>query len=229
MGNYQAIDILEMNRLSFIIAKGGITNTSLLSRMPNQKEGQGRIMTLVIGITGASGVIYGIRLLEVLSETKGIETHLVISEAGETTIKQETNWKIDDVKALADFSYDINDIGARLASGSFKRDGMIVIPCTIKTMSALANSYAENLLIRAGDVTLKERNKLVLVVRETPLHLGHIRNMEQLTETGAIIFPPVPAFYHKPKTIQDIVDHTVGKVLDIFGIEHHLFQRWTEL
>ncbi len=229
MGNYQAIDILEMNRLSFIIAKGGITNTSLLSRMPNQKEGQGRIMTLVIGITGASGVIYGIRLLEVLSETKGIETHLVISEAGETTIKQETNWKIDDVKALADFSYDINDIGARLASGSFKRDGMIVIPCTIKTMSALANSYAENLLIRAGDVTIKERNKLVLVVRETPLHLGHIRNMEQLTETGAIIFPPVPAFYHKPKTIQDIVDHTVGKVLDIFGIEHHLFQRWTEL
>ncbi len=186
-------------------------------------------MTLVIGITGASGVIYGIRLLEVLSETKGIETHLVISEAGETTIKQETNWKIDDVKALADFSYDINDIGARLASGSFKRDGMIVIPCTIKTMSALANSYAENLLIRAGDVTIKERNKLVLVVRETPLHLGHIRNMEQLTETGAIIFPPVPAFYHKPKTIQDIVDHTVGKVLDIFGIEHHLFQRWTEL
>jgi 4-hydroxy-3-polyprenylbenzoate decarboxylase len=168
-------------------------------------------------------------LLEVLSETKGIETHLVISEAGETTIKQETNWKIDDVKALADFSYDINDIGARLASGSFKRDGMIVIPCTIKTMSALANSYAENLLIRAGDVTLKEKNKLVLVVRETPLHLGHIRNMEQLTETGAIIFPPVPAFYHKPKTIQDIVDHTVGKVLDIFGIEHHLFQRWTEL
>jgi 4-hydroxy-3-polyprenylbenzoate decarboxylase len=229
LGNYQAIDILERNRLSFIIAKGGITNTSLLSRMPNQKEGQGRIMTLVIGITGASGVIYGIRLLEVLSETKGIETHLVISEAGETTIKQETNWKIDDVKALADFSYDINDIGARLASGSFKRDGMIVIPCTIKTMSALANSYAENLLIRAGDVTIKERNKLVLVVRETPLHLGHIRNMEQLTETGAIIFPPVPAFYHKPKTIQDIVDHTVGKVLDIFGIEHHLFQRWTEL
>ena len=186
-------------------------------------------MILVIGITGASGVIYGIRLLEVLSETKGIETHLVISEAGETTIKQETNWKIDDVKALADFSYDINDIGARLASGSFKRDGMIVIPCTIKTMSALANSYAENLLIRAGDVTLKERNKLVLVVRETPLHLGHIRNMERLTEIGAILFPPMPAFYHKPKTIRNIVDHTVGKILDIFGIEHHLFQRWTRL
>ena len=197
--------------------------------MPNQKEGQGRIMTLVIGITGASGVIYGIRLLEVLSNIKVIETHLIISEAGEINIKQETNWKIDEVKALADFSYDINDIGARLASGSFKRDGMIVIPCTVKTMSALANSYAENLLIRTGDVTLKERNKLLLVVRETPLHLGHIRNMERLTEMGAIIFPPVPAFYHKPKTIQDIIDHTVGKVLDIFGIEHNLFQRWSGL
>ncbi len=158
---------------------------------------------------------------------KEVKTHVIISEAGELSIKQETNWKIEDVKALADFSYDINDIGARLASGSFKRDGMVVIPCTIKTMSALANSYAENLLVRVGDVTLKERNKLVLVVRETPLHLGHIRNMERLTEMGAIILPPVPAFYHKPKTIQDIIDHTVGKVLDIFGIEHNLFQRWS--
>jgi len=186
-------------------------------------------MTLVIGITGASGVIYGIRLLEVLSDMKEVKTHLVISKAGEINIKQETNWKIEQVKALADFSYDINDIGARLASGSFKRDGMIVIPCTVKTMSALANSYAENLLTRAGDVTLKERSKLVLVVRETPLHLGHIRDMERLTEMGAIIFPPLPAFYHKPKTIQDIIDHTVGKVLDIFGIEHNLFQRWSGL
>ena len=186
-------------------------------------------MILVIGITGASGVIYGIRLLEVLSDMKEVETHLIISEAGETNIKQETNRKVEQVKALADFSYDINDIGARLASGSFKRDGMVVIPCTVKTMSALANSYAENLLIRAGDTTLKERNKLVLVVRETPLHLGHIRNMEKLTEMGAIILPPVPAFYHKPKTIQDIIDHTVGKVLDIFGIEHNLFQKWSGL
>lgn len=186
-------------------------------------------MTLVIGITGASGVIYGIRLLEVLSDMKEVKTHLVISKAGEINIKQETNWKIEQVKALADFSYDINDIGARLASGSFKRDGMIVIPCTVKTMSALANSYAENLLTRAGDVTLKERSKLVLVVRETPLHLGHIRAMERLTEMGAVIFPPLPAFYHKPKTIEDIIDHTVGKVLDIFGIEHNLFRRWSGL
>ena len=185
-------------------------------------------MVLVVGITGASGVIYGIRLLEVLSQ-KSIETHLIISEAAETNIRYETDWKIEDVKALANFSYDIRDIGARLASGSFKRDGMIVAPCTVKTMAALANSYAENLLIRAGDVTLKERGELVLLVRETPLHIGHLRNMERLTEMGAIIFPPAPAFYHRPKTIQDIVDHTIGKVLDIFGIEHNLFQRWSGL
>jgi len=186
-------------------------------------------MVLIVGITGASGVIYCIRLLEALSRKKDIETHLIISEAGEIGIRHETGWKIEDVKALANFSYDIRDIGARLASGSFKRDGMIVAPCTVKTMSALANSYTENLLIRAGDVTLKERKKLVLLVRETPLHLGHIRNMERLTEMGAIIMPPVPAFYHKPKTIEDIIDHTVGKVLDIFGIEHNLFKRWSGL
>ncbi|MFC1964540.1 UbiX family flavin prenyltransferase [Chloroflexota bacterium] len=136
---------------------------------------------------------------------------------------------MEDVKALADFSYDIDDIQARLASGSFKRDGMIVAPCTVKTMSALANSYTENLLIRAGDVTLKERKKLVLLVRETPLHLGHLRNMERLSEMGAIIMPPVPAFYHRPETIQDIIDHNIGKILDIIGIEHNLFQRWSGL
>jgi 4-hydroxy-3-polyprenylbenzoate decarboxylase len=186
-------------------------------------------MVIIVGITGASGVIYGIRLLQVLSKTKEIETHLIISEAGEINIRHETDWKLEDIKALANFSYDIRDIGARLASGSFKRDGMVVAPCSVKTMSALANSYAENLLTRAGDVTLKERKKLVLLVRETPLHLGHIRNMERLTEIGAIIMPPVPAFYHKPKTIQDIIDHTIGKVLDIFGIEHNLFKRWSGL
>jgi len=186
-------------------------------------------MVLIVGITGASGVIYGIRLLEVLSKKKGVETHLIISEAGEVNIRYETSWKIEDIKALANFSYDINDTGARLASGSFKRDGMIIAPCTIKTMSALANSYTENLIIRAGDVTLKEKKRLVLLVRETPLHIGHLRNMERLTEMGAIIFPPVPAFYHKPKTIQNIIDHTVGKVLDILDIEHDLFQRWSGL
>ena len=186
-------------------------------------------MILIIGITGATGAIYGIRLLEALSENKDVETHLIISEAGEENIKYETSRKISDVKALSDFSYDIKDIAACLASGSFKRDGMIVAPCTVKTMSALANSYTENLLIRAGDVTLKERKNLVLLVRETPLHLGHLRNMERLAEMGAIIMPPVPAFYHKPETIQDILDHTTGKILDIFNIEHDLFQRWSGL
>ncbi len=184
-------------------------------------------MVLIIGITGATGVIYGIRLLEVLSRVKGIETHLIISDAAEENIKYETDWKIEDVNALANSHYGINDTGASLASGSFKSEGMIIAPCTIKTMSALANSYAENLLLRAGDVTLKERRKLVLLVRETPFHIGHIRNMERLSEMGAIIMPPVPAFYHKPKTIQDIIDHTIGKTLDIFGIEHNLFQRWS--
>lgn len=186
-------------------------------------------MVLIIGITGASGVIYGIRLLEVLSSMKESETHLIISEAGEINISYETDWKIEDVKAMASFSYRINDISARIASGSFNTDGMIIAPCTVKTMSALANSYADNLLTRAGDVTLKEGRKLILLVRETPLHLGHIRSMEKLAEMGAIIMPPVPAFYHRPRTIQDIIDHTIGKALDIFGIEHNLFERWSGL
>ncbi|MDH4291966.1 MAG: UbiX family flavin prenyltransferase [Dehalococcoidia bacterium] len=181
---------------------------------------------LIVGITGASGAIYGIRLLEVLSSIKNVETHLIVSEAAEAIIKYETGRRIEDVKELASFSYDIRDIGAQIASGSFRTDGMIVAPCTVKTMSAIANSYSENLLIRLGDVTIKERRRLLLLVRETPLHLGHLKNMERLCEMGAIIMPPAPAFYHKPQTIQDIVDHTVGKMLDLFGIEHTLFQRW---
>ena len=186
-------------------------------------------MVLIVGITGASGVIYGIRLLEVLSTRDNVETHLIISQAGEITIRNETDYKVKDIKSLASFSYDIDNVGARLASGSFKRDGMIVAPCTIKTMSALANSYTDNLLTRAGDVTLKERGKLVLLVRETPLHIGHLKSMERLCEMGAIIMPPVPAFYHRPETIGDIVDHTIGKIMDILGIEHNLFQRWAGL
>jgi 4-hydroxy-3-polyprenylbenzoate decarboxylase len=181
---------------------------------------------LIIAITGATGAIYGIRLLEVLSAIKGVETHLIISESGETTIKCETSWTVEDVKKLADYTYEFKDMGARLSSGSFQRDGMIIAPCTVKTMSALANSLSDNLIIRAGDVTLKERKKLVLAVRETPLHLGHLRSMLQLTEMGAIIMPPVPAFYHHPESIQDIIDHTVGKILDTQGIKHNLFQRW---
>jgi 4-hydroxy-3-polyprenylbenzoate decarboxylase len=184
-------------------------------------------MLLIVGITGASGVIYGIRLLEVLSTNKEVETHLIISEGGEKNIRYETSWELERVKTLADFHYDIHDIGAKLVSGSFKRDGMIIAPCSMKTLSALANSYADNLITRSADVTLKERKRLVLLARETPLHLGHLRNMEKLTETGAIVFPPVPAFYYKPQTIQELIDHTIGKVLDIFDIKHNLFPRWS--
>lgn len=182
---------------------------------------------IIVGITGATGVIYGIRLLQVLCGMKGVETHLIISRSGEKNIKFETDWRMEDIKALANFNYDIDDMGACLSSGSFKRDGMIVAPCTIKTLSALANSYTDNLLTRAADVTLKERGKLLLLVRETPLHIGHLRNMTSLTEMGAIIMPPVPAFYYKPGTVQDIVDHAVGKALDLFDIQHNLFPRWS--
>ena len=186
-------------------------------------------MVLIIGITGATGAIYGIRLLEVLSKIKTIETHLIISKYGEETIKHETDYELDDVRALANFTYETDDIGASLSSGSFRRDGMIIAPCTIKTMSALAHSYAENLIIRAGDVTLKERKPVVLVVRETPLHLGHLRSMVQLAEMGAIIFPPVPSFYDEPKAIDDIINSTIGRVLDLFNIEHNLSCRWSGL
>jgi len=186
-------------------------------------------MLLIVGITGASGVIYGIRLLEVLKTNKEVETHLIISEAGEEIIKHETDWELKKVRALADVCYDIDDIGSRLSSGSFKRDGMVIAPCSMKTLSALANSYSDNLIARSADITLKERKRLVLLARETPLHLGHLRNMVKLTEMGAVIFPPVPAFYHKPQTIQDLIDYTVGRVLDIFDIKHNLLPRWAGL
>jgi 4-hydroxy-3-polyprenylbenzoate decarboxylase len=184
-------------------------------------------MRLLIGINGATGVIYGIRLLQVLRDIKHIETHLIVSASGEQTIEIETRYKAAEIKALANYSYRIDDIAACLSSGSFKRDGMIVAPCSMKSLSAIAHSYADNLLTRAADVTLKERGKLLLLVRETPLHLGHLKNMISVTEMGGIIMPPLPAFYHMPQTIQDIVDHTVGKALDLFNIEHNLFKRWT--
>jgi len=186
-------------------------------------------MLLVIGITGASGVIYGIRLLEVLSANKDVETHLIISEAGQQIIKHETGWDLKKVISLADAYYDNADIGSRLSSGSFKRDGMVIAPCSMKTLSALANSYTDNLITRCGDITLKERKKLVLLTRETPLHLGHLRNMVKVTEIGGIIMPPVPAFYHKPETISEIIDYTVGRVLDIYDIKHDLLPRWAGL
>jgi flavin prenyltransferase len=185
-----------------------------------------RALRIVVGISGATGVVYGIRLLQVLSEIKDVETHLIISAAGEQTIGIETEFTVHEVKALADYSYPIEDIGARLCSGSFQHQGMIVAPCSMKTLSALAQSYADNLLTRAADVTLKERRRLLLLVRETPLHLGHLKNMVSVTEMGAVVMPPIPTFYDKPQTIQDIVDHTVGRALDFFGIEHNLLRRW---
>ena len=180
---------------------------------------------LVVAMSGASGVIYGIRLLELMKDMP-YETHLVISQAAKLNIEIETSYKPIDVEAMADFSYNYRDMAASLASGSFLTEGMVVIPCTIKTLSGIANSYTDNLLVRAADVSLKEKRKLVLVVRETPLHMGHLRLMTQAAEMGAHILPPVPSFYHHPKTIQDIIDQTIGKVFDYLGIEHELFKRW---
>ena len=183
-------------------------------------------MRLIIGITGATGVIYGIRLLRTLRDRPDIETHLIITQAGERTIAIETEYVADDFRLLADYSHSADDIAAAPASGSFLCDGMIVAPCSMKTLSAIANSYAEGLLARSADVTLKERRTLVLLPRETPLHAGHLRNMLRVAEMGGVILPPVPAFYHKPQSIEDIVDHAIGKALDLFRIEHTLFERW---
>lgn len=180
---------------------------------------------LIVGISGATGAIYGIRLLQALSRAN-VETHLLITEVAEKTILMETDWKVDKVKSLAGVVYDIKDVGADIASGSFRTDGMVVIPCSIKSLSAIANSFNVNLLIRAADVTLKEKRKLVLAVRETPLHKGHLNLMMNLADSGAIILPPIPAFYFHPKTMDDLINHTVGKVLDLFHIEHDLFARW---
>ncbi len=184
-------------------------------------------MLLIIGITGASGAIYGIRLLEALHNLGNIETHLVISRAGEGVIKYETDYSINRVKQLANFSYDIDDMAAPICSGSFLRDGMVIAPCSMKTLSAIANSYTDNLLVRAADVNLKEKKPLILLPRETPLHQGHLRNMLTLAEMGTIILPPMPGFYFKPETIDDIVNHTVARVLDLLGIKHTLSRRWT--
>ena len=183
-------------------------------------------MKIVVGMSGASGSIYGVRLLEVLQHA-GVETHLVMSDAAKRTIVYETDRTIQDVKKLATHVHELSDIGACISSGSFRHDGMVIAPCSIKTLSALANSFNANLLIRAADVTLKERRKLVLMVRETPLHLGHLRLMTQVTETGAVILPPMPAFYHRPKTLDDIINQSVNKALDQFGLDITLFQRWT--
>lgn len=183
---------------------------------------------LVVGITGASGVVYGIRLLEVLRSVADVETHLVLTNAARQTIALETDQSVAAVEALADQRHRPADIAAALSSGSFATGGMVIVPCSIKSLSGIVNSYADNLLVRAADVTLKERRPLVLVVRETPLHLGHLRLMTRAAELGAIVMPPVPAFYHRPTTIAQVVDQTVNRVLDVLGIEleQDLFERW---
>jgi len=179
-----------------------------------------------VGISGASGPHYGIRLLEVLKEFKNVETHLIISETAKINIKLESNREVEQVEALADFVYDSKDLAASISSGSFRTEGMVIAPCSVKTLSGLANSFSTNLLIRAGDVILKEKRKLIIMFRETPLHLGHLRLMTRVAEMGATIMPPVPAFYYRPNTVNDIINHIIGKVLDQFGLDYQLFKRW---
>ncbi|MGK0289854.1 MAG: 4-hydroxy-3-polyprenylbenzoate decarboxylase [bacterium] len=181
---------------------------------------------IVIGISGSSGVIYGIRALQVIKSIENLESHLVLSEGAKITLSLETEYSVKEVLELADVVYESKNLAASISSGSFKTIGMMVIPCSIKSLSGIVNSYNDNLLTRAADVTLKERRKLVIVVRETPLHKGHLELMMRLSDYGGVILPPSPSFYHKPQSILDIVDQTVGKVLDQFDIEHQLFQRW---
>lgn len=182
-------------------------------------------MRIVVGLAGSSSPIYGIRTLEALKEA-GVETHLVVSDGARRTIPLESRWTIEKIEGLVAFVYDNHDLAASISSGSFRTDGMIVAPCSMKTLAAIGYSFTQDLLARAADVTLKERRKLVLVPRETPLHLGHLRNMVRATELGAVILPPMPAFYHAPETIDDLINQTVGKILDQFQIDHALFKRW---
>jgi 4-hydroxy-3-polyprenylbenzoate decarboxylase len=184
-------------------------------------------LRIVVGISGASGAIYGVRLLEKLRGIKeSIEVHLILTRSGEKTLFLETGKAAAEIKQLADYSYALEDIACRLASGSFPTTAMVIAPCSIHTMSAIATGISSNLLVRAADVALKERRRLVLVVRESPLHLGHLRNLTALAEMGAIIAPPVPAFYNRPQTVMDIVDHTVERVLDLIGLPDPAARRW---
>jgi len=182
---------------------------------------------IIIGMSGASGIVYGIRLLEALSSMENCETHLVMSDGAKLTIKLESELNVKQIEALADVVHKDHNLAASIASGSFKTHGMIIAPCSMKTLSAVANSFGENLLVRAADVILKERRPLVLLPREMPLHAGHCRLMHEAALMGAIIAPPVPAFYNHPQTVQDIVDDTVGRVLDLVGIDNDLFKRWS--
>ncbi|MQR02206.1 UbiX family flavin prenyltransferase [Glaciimonas soli] len=193
---------------------------SLLSHHPRR---------LIIAITGATGVAYGVRLLQILRDLPEIESHLMISDAGVLNLHQELDMRRKDVEALADVVHNVRDVGASIASGSFQSDGMIVAPCSMKTLASVANGLSDNLIARAADVVLKERRRLVLMVRETPFNLAHLRNMTSVTEMGGIIFPPLPGFYHRPQSIEEMIDHTIGRVLDLYAVPHTLTPRWSGL
>ncbi|MDP3842450.1 MAG: UbiX family flavin prenyltransferase [Oxalobacteraceae bacterium] len=184
---------------------------------------------LIIAITGASGAVYGVRLLEVLRDAPGMQTHLMLSEAGALNLRHELAMSRKQVGTLADVVHNVRDIGASIASGSFQSEGMIIAPCSMKTLAAVAHGLSDNLITRAADVVLKERRRLLLMVRETPFNLAHLRNMTAVTEMGGIIFPPLPGFYQRPQSIAEMVDHTVGRVLDLFAITHALTPRWNGL
>jgi 4-hydroxy-3-polyprenylbenzoate decarboxylase len=181
---------------------------------------------IIVAITGATGAVYGVRLLQLLAAIPGIETHLVVSDAAVLTLKQEVGMQRRDVEALAHVVHKNGNIGATIASGSFQVDAMVVAPCSMKTLASVAHGLSDNLIARAADVCLKERRRLVLMVRETPFNLAHLRNMTLVTEMGGVVFPPLPSFYHQPATIADMVDHTVARVIDLVGIEHALAPRW---
>jgi 4-hydroxy-3-polyprenylbenzoate decarboxylase len=183
---------------------------------------------VIVGISGATGAIYGVRILEILARIEDVETHLVLTKAGKMTIQVETPYSVKDVEAMADVVHDVNNVGASISSGSFRTEGMVIAPCSMKSMGGIAHSLAGDLLVRAADVVLKERKRLVLVVRETPLHLGHLEAMALLTRMGAVVFPPVPAFYHRPKTLDDVINQSVTRILDQFDIDVKLFHRWDD-
>ncbi len=227
------ISFLTFNHVYYITATTAESrkNDSNLGRtaegdIPNPAE-KPSVNKLIVGISGASGVIYGVTLLRAL-KAAGVESHLVISKAAELTLGYETDLKPAEVRALADHCYPAADIGASIASGSFRCLGMVVAPCSVRSMSEISSGVTSTLLTRAADVTLKERRRLVLMLRESPLHLGHLRTMTALTEMGAVIAPPLPAFYPDPQTVQDIVDHSVGRILDLFGIDNSLAHRWRD-
>jgi len=194
--------------------------------MADSKPGRGGDRRIVVAITGATGAVYGVRLLEHLRATPGVETHLVLSDAATLTLHQETGLQRRDVEALAHVVHKNREIGASIASGSFTTDGMVIAPCSMKTLAAVAHGLSDNLIARAADVILKERRRLILMARETPLNLAHLRNMTAVTEMGGIVFPPLPSFYNRPASIEEMVDHSIARVLDLLGVENGLAPRW---